>query len=235
MATQETNTVRNSTLSYLALRKWLGILGLALPILIWIFNGFELKSSISHFYYSSSSVIFTGFMVTFGIFLIFYPGRKDATDKVSDNWVTTIGGIGAIITALIPTAYCEVSKFPIRSEEIKSALANFCGGEGLTIQYVHNSSILGGIHLSSAALFLALMGYMSFARFTKGNTTPKMKRFYKLCAYMVWLPLVVLGIEFAFGWKLTDYDVYIMECVSLGFFGLAWLVKGKTFKRFGFH
>ncbi len=229
---QEINTVRHSTLSYLALRKWLGILGLSLPILIWIFNGFKLKSSISHFYYSSSSVIFTGFMATFGIFLIFYPGRIDETDKISDNWITTIGGIGAILTALIPTAFCSVSKLPIK---ITDELAHFCGGEGLTTQYIHNNSTLGTIHLISAALFLTLMGYMSFARFTKGKTTPKMKKFYKFCAYMVWLPLVVLGIEFAFSIHWTDYDVFIMECVSLGAFGSAWLVKGKTFKKYGFH
>ena len=232
MATQNTSSIRNSNLSYLALRKWLGILGLSLPILIWVFNGFELKSSISHFYYSSSSVIFTGFMVSFGIFLIFYPGRSDATDKISDNWVTTIGGIGAILTALIPTAYCSVSKLPIR---ITDELASFCGGEGLTTQYIHNNNILGSVHLFSAATFLILMGYMSFARFTKGNTTPKMKKFYKLCAYLVWFPLVILGIEFAFEIKWTNYDVYIMECISLGSFGLAWLVKGKTFKGIGFH
>jgi hypothetical protein len=232
LSTHETIKSRHSSLSYLALRQGLGILGLALPILVWVFNGFTLKPSISHFYYSSSSVLFTGFMITFGIFLIFYPGRDDASDKISDNWVTTIGGIGAILTALIPTAYCSMSKLPI---VITNELSHFCGGEGLTIQYVHNSSVLGVIHLCSAATFLILMGYMSYARFTKGKTTPKMKRFYKFCAFMVWIPLVLLGIKFAFGLSWTTFDVYMLECVSLVFFGMAWLVKGKTFKRFGLH
>lgn len=232
MATQPTSTVRHSTLSYLALRKWLGILGLLLPVLIWIFNGFMLKSSISHFYYSHASVIFTGFMITFGIFLIFYPGRIDETDKISDNWITTIGGIGAILTALIPTAFCSEFDEPIK---ITKELCTFCDGNGLTIHYVHNNKILGTIHLISAASFLALMGYMSYWRFTKGNTTPKMKNFYRFCAFMVWIPLVILAIEFALGVHLTKYDVFIMECVALGFFGLAWLVKGKTFKKYGFH
>jgi len=232
MGTQNTNNIRNSSISYLALRQMLGALGLALPVLVWVFNGFELKSSISHFYYSSSSVTFTGFMITFGVFLIFYPGRIDEDDRVSDDWVTTWGGIGAIITALIPTAYCSLSKLPI---VITNELSNFCGGEGLTTQYVHNNSTLGFIHLSCAAIFLGLMGYMSYARFTKGNTTPKMKIFYKFCAIMVWLPLLILGIKFMFSLEWTMYDVFILECVSLGFFGAAWLVKGKTFKRYGFH
>lgn len=230
MTTLETKNIRNSNLSYLALRKWLGILGLALPFLVYTFNGFELKSSISHFYYSGSSVVFTGFMVTFGIFLLFYPGRVDESDKISDNWITSIGGIGAILTALIPTAYCSLSNAPIK---ITDELLHFCDGEGLTTQFIHNNSIFGTIHLSCAAIFLILMGYMSFARFTKGNTTPNKKVFYRFCAIMVWIPLLILGIEFTFKIKWTMYDVYFLECISLGFFGMAWLVKGKALKRFG--
>lgn len=231
MNTQETSNIRNSSLSYLALRQWLGILGIALPILLWVFNGFELKSSISHFYYSSSSVLFTGFMLTFGIFLIFYPGRDDKSDKVSDKWVTTIGGIGAILAALIPTAYYSKCKNPF---EYSIELSNFCELNEVTTQYMHNNDILGDIHFFGAAIFLILMGYMSFARFTKGNTTPKMKIFYKSCAILIWIPLVALGIKFAFNLYLTEHIVFICECLSLVFFGMAWLVKGKTFKRFGF-
>lgn len=232
MTTQKTNNNRNSSLSYLALRQWLGILGLSLPILLWIFNGFEFRPSISHFYYSSSSVLFTGFMITFGIFLIFYPGRDDKSDKFSDKWVTTIGGIGAILTALIPTAYYSECEAPL---EYTIELSNFCDMNELTTQYMHNNSILGGIHLCCAATFLILMGYMSFFRFTKGNTTPKMKIFYKICAILIWIPLLVMGITFIFNLEWTEYIVYICECISLCFFGIAWLVKGKTFKHFGFH
>lgn len=230
MTPLETKNIRNSNLSYLALRKWLGILGLLLPILVYVFNGFELKSSISHFYYSGSSVIFTGFMVTFGIFLLFYPGRVDESEKISDNWITSIGGIGAILTALIPTAYCSISKCPI---VITDELSHFCDGDGLTTQFIHNNSIFGTIHLCCAAIFLILMGYMSFARFTKGNTTPNKKVFYRFCALMVWLPLLLIGLKFAFDKEWTQVDVFILECVSLIFFGAAWLVKGKALERFG--
>lgn len=230
MDTQKANNIRNSTLSYLALRRWLGILGLALPILLWIFNDFEIKSSISHFYYSSSSILFTGFMITFGIFLISYPGRDDKSDKISDKWITTIGGLGAIFTALIPTAYyseCE------KSLAYKIIPDKFCEISELTGPLLHNESYLGLIHLCCAAVFLALMGYMSFARFTKGNTTPKMKIFYKTCAIFIWIPLVILGIVMGFDIETSKYIVFICECVSLVFFGMAWLVKGKALKRFG--
>ncbi len=230
MSTEENSNTRNSTLSYLALRRWLGILGLTLPVLIWVVNDFQLKPSISHFYYSHSSVIFTGFLCAFGIFLISYPGRIDETDRISDNWVTTIGGAGAILTALIPTAFYSECDKPL---DYNLTLSNFCDGGELTTQFLHNHGVLGTVHLISAAVFLILMGYMSFARFTKGNTTPRMKVFYRICGVMVWIPLAVLGIEFATGKHFSAYDVYICECISLGFFGMAWLVKGKAFRKFG--
>jgi hypothetical protein len=233
MTTQQSSSDRHSSLSYLALRQGLGILGLSLPILVWVFNDFDLKPSISHFYYSSSSVIFTGFMFTFGICLIFYPGRDDKDVRVSDNLMTTIGGIGAILTALIPTAFC--SDCGDCSIIITDELSHFCKGQGLTTQYLHNNGFVGAIHLICAAVFLVLMGYMSWARFTKGKTSYKMKWFYRFCAIMVWVSLLILGIEFATGMHWTEYDVFIFECVALGFFGIAWLVKGKTFQRFGFN
>lgn len=225
--------VRNSSLSYLALRQTLGVLGLALPILIWIFNCFELKPSISHFYYSNSSVIFTGFMISFGIFLIFYPGRIDHSDTVSDNWITNIGGFGAIITALIPTNFYQDCNKPLN---YSIHLTDFCTSHPpLTTIFMHNSKTIGTIHLCAAATFLILMGYMSYARFTKGNTSPKMKIFYKFCAFMIWIPIAVISIEMLINKKITIYDVFIAECLSLSFFGLAWLVKGKTFAHLGFY
>lgn len=232
MNTLEKNDKRHSSVTYLALRQWLGILGLALPFLLWGFNDFELKSSISHFYYSNSSIIFTGFMMTFGIFLIFYPGRNDKTDKISDKWITSIGGFGAILTALIPTAYFSECPNPLL---YTIELKELCAVQKLTTPHLHNNAILGGIHLSCAAIFLILMGYMSFARFTKGSTSAKMKLFYRFCAVLIWIPLLVLGITMGFKLDVGEYMVFICECISLGFFGIAWLVKGKTFKRFGFH
>lgn len=231
MDSKETDNKRHSSISYLALRQWLGVLGLALPFLLWIINDFKLKSSISHFYYSPASVVFTGFMITFGIFLISYPGREDTSDKISDKWITTIGGLGAIFTALIPTTYYNKCKEPLN---YKIELLEFCEIKNLTTPFFHNDSVLGYIHLGCAAVFLILMGYMSFARFTKGSTTSKMKIFYKACAILIWIPLLVLAIIMGFKLKEPEYVVFICECISLGFFGIAWLVKGKTFERYGF-
>lgn len=222
METTNQNT-RDSSISYMALRQTLGWLGLSLPWLLYIFNGFEFEGSISHFYYTHSSIIFTGFMITFGIFLIFYPGRIDKEDRISDNAVSTIGGIGAILTALIPTAYDSLCKDSLSTVILK----DFCSYHEVTIQVLHNDALWGLAHFFCAASFLILMGYMSYSRFTK-DITLNWKRFYRFCAFMVWLPLVVVAIILIFGE--TEYGVLIGEWVSLTFFGLAWLVKGRQGK-----
>ncbi|MGB0868725.1 MAG: hypothetical protein ACPGSD_03930 [Flavobacteriales bacterium] len=219
---------QHSSISYLALRQTLGVLGLALPSLLFIFNQFTIKSSISHYYYSPSSIIFTGFMITFGIFLIFYPGRIDASDRISDNWISSIGGIGAILTAIIPTAYNRtLCKEPLN---YCIHLCNCNELDELTTPILHNSKIFGNLHLISAALFLVLMGYMSYARFTKGRTCHTMKKFYKTCAVMVWLSLAAVAINLIWNLLPIKNFTFYGECMALTFFGLAWLIKGKAFK-----
>lgn len=218
--------VKNTTLSYLALRKGLGVMGVSLPLVIWLLNGCKLKSSISHFYYSNSSVVFTGYLIALGMFLICYPGRTDSDVKVSDNWITTIGGICAILTALVPTAFNSKFTGSLKYEIIIEAPK---GIEELTTPIFHNESLWGGLHLFFAATFLVLMGYMSYSRFTKGNTSSKRIFFYRLCAFGVWIPLVAIALILSCEKYSTKYEVFIGECVSIFFFGFAWLVKGKTF------
>lgn len=221
--------IRDTNLSYLTLRKALGILGLLLPFALILFNGFEVKSSISHFYYSNATVVFTGFMFAFGIFLISYRGRIGDNVIINDNAVTSIGGAAAIATACIPTAFCSDTDDPLI---IGDQFAHYCNNEGLTLQFIHNDSFLGTVHLICAGLFLVLMGYMSFFRFTKGDKTNKLKiNFYRFCGVMVWLPVLFLGFNFKFEFVKNEYIVLICEWIALLFFGFAWMVKGKTFEK----
>lgn len=221
----------DTNISYLTLRKSLGILGLSLPVLLWAFNGFELKSSISHFYYSSSSIFYTSIFFAFGLFLFSYRGRVKDNVWISDNIVTHIGGFMAMATAFIPTAYCSYWKEPII---ITNELSNFCDGNGITTQFIHNSPFLGAVHFICAALFLILMGIMSYFRFTKGSTSNKKKIFYRICGIAIWVSIVATGIVTFVDLELTKYDIFIGECIALVFFAVAWLIKGKAFQKFGF-
>ena len=95
-------------IDHLILRKYLGILGMALPLILILGNGFKVENSISHYYYTTMSVVFTGTLIAFGFFLISYRGYiKDDNELFSDNFITNTAGILAFIVAIIPTACAE--------------------------------------------------------------------------------------------------------------------------------
>lgn len=204
--------------SHLQLRRNLGILGISMPIILFTGNGFELRSSISHFYYSDMIVVFTGILCAFGLFLFSYRGYEKDKETISDNLLTTIAGVFAISTALIPTGCSELDCVAPNG---------------------HSDGVRSTIHLVSAAGFLTIMGWMAFFRFTKSKSPDlspikkKRNRFYKISAIAVWGSLALVGIGFATNTDLTGYDVFIGETIALFFFGAAWLVKGKTLENWG--
>ena len=223
----------NTTISYLILRRVLGYLGIFLPLILLMVNDFKVQSSISHFYYTQSSVIFTSILFAFGLFLICYPGREKENETFSDNVLTNIGGVFAILTALIPTSFCQLEKCETHYGEINTILLDLESNYSISTQWIHNDNVTGTIHLVCAAIFLILMGWMSFNRFTKGKTSAKMKIFYKFCGVMVWLVLGVLGFMIYTHSEFTKFDVFLGEWIALFFFGISWLVKGKGLRRFG--
>ncbi len=211
--------------SYYRIRKIIGILGILLPILIFTFHG-ELLSSISHYYYTKSAVFFIAILFAFGLLLISYKGyEKDKdTEKLSDNLITHIGGIAALLIVLLPTT-CIGSN--------SAEITNMCLLQNYPL-FGHDNTIIRIIHLVSAGVFLFIMGYMSIFRFTKGKLTDekKIKNYiYRFCGIAVWVSIGILAIETIFqNFHFTKYDVFIFETVSVVAFGIAWLVKGEAIK-----
>jgi hypothetical protein len=210
--------------SYYRIRKIIGFLGIALPILIYAFHG-ELLSSISHYYYSRSAVFFIAILSTFGLLLISYKGyEKDKdTEIFSDNLITHIGGIAALLVVLLPTT-CNGSN--------SAEITDMC--QQNYPLFGHDNTIVWIIHLISAGVFLFIMGYMSLFRFTKGKITDEKKtknRIYRICGITVWVSIGILGIESIFqNFHFSEYDVFIFETISVVAFGIAWLVKGEAIK-----
>ena len=97
-------------LSQLTHRRLVGILGLALPLLLYLvaglrpttgLQGWELLPSVSAYYYTGAVGFFVGVLFALSLFLISYPGYKDAR---ADRILGSIGGGAALGVALFPTA-----------------------------------------------------------------------------------------------------------------------------------
>ena len=208
--------------SHYTLRKWLGILGVTLPFVLWFGSRMlgqpTLAPSISHYYYSKMTVYFTGVLCAFGLYLFAYRGYKKKNDEyVSDNLVTNIAGFLAILTALIPTECCNII---------------YCGFHCTAANAPVNGSSQAIIHLMCAGAFLIIMGGLSIFKFTRINTDKRYKRQKRLafiwCGGIVWAAIVFLVIDmFLLSEPLGYHDVFWAETIALIAFGASWLIKSK--------
>ncbi len=221
------------------LRQLIGYLGVLLPIIVYWNHG-KLLSSISHYYYTSSSVFFIGILFAFGLILIAYKGYpKNPEDKrpkkrewLNDSQLTTIAGVLILIAVIIPTR-C--------SNSLDIALPQ-CDQNYL---FGHKDEFLmNTIHLPSAGGFLSILGYMSLKKFTRSEDPNSQKKhgIYRRCGYIVLgsVGLLILlfivesivhrtsnDIEFSFNRYVPGY-VFILETVAVWSFGISWLIKGKV-------
>jgi len=207
-----------------SLRMLIGILGCALPIILLIitFLFFDLNSpleSISHYYFTRASSVFTTILSLIAIFLIVYSGK----DSV-DFYVSTLAGATALLVVFFPTENlvdicCDPSK--------KYAVTHFA-----------ENNFRESLHLISAAIFIGSLACMALFLFTKSNIPvgqrgrPKIvrNRIYRVCGSLIIISLLImfLGIreiipsEIYKGNNLTFW----FETLAIESFGFSWLVKG---------
>ena len=206
------------------IRKLIGTLGLLLPFMVYFAKG-EFLASISHYYYNTlSSLIFIIVLSAFGLFLLSYKGYKidSSTETISDDWLTNIGGLAALVVVFVPTA-CHGST--------SDAIDILCKNCTLPL-FGHNHSTANIIHLVAAGIFILCMGWMSRYKFTRGSDDGN-HSLYKWCGNLVFISvgLIVVFIileRLNVNFPLKDYYVYIFETTAVIPFGISWLVKGKA-------
>jgi heme A synthase len=206
-------------LSYLRLRRLIGICGLALPLSTIILTG-EVLPSISHYFYTTANILFVSILSILGVFLLSYYGYKKEEELVSDNVATTIGGIAILLVVIIPTNYISTD-FPNTWNYSQACPTFYCTAEG---------SILWKIHLISAGIFFLSMSYLSIFNFTKSSNS-KANKFYKFCGYGIIAIIIITAIvELILKLSTPEYFIFIIECLMLLLFAASWLVKGKMLR-----
>lgn len=211
---------KDYVISYLTLRKAIGILGIALPlvlILAFIFlnPGCGLPPSISHYFYTNVGTYFTGTLCAVSLFMYAYKGPAKA-----DRYAALLACVCALGVAFCPTnPYGPEGLDCIKVSLMKSPTRNF-------------------FHYAFAGLLFLTLAFFSLILFTKsdGNPTPhKRKRnlVYKVCGIIILLCITGIIIttflehKTATDQETLDITTYILETISLMAFGFSWLVKGE--------
>jgi hypothetical protein len=92
-------------LSFMRLRTYVGVLGLALPVLVplvdkIVFSGDPApRGSISAYYYSGARELFVAILAATGVFMISYK----VAERDLDNLLSVLSGFAAVFIALFPT------------------------------------------------------------------------------------------------------------------------------------
>lgn len=199
--------MRDLQISYLTLRKSIGITGMLLAGLValgGIFAGLPLQDSISAYYWTTSQDILVGTLAIAGAFLLSYRGY-DNLDRI----ITAIAGVFALGIALFPVAG-HVS--------------------GPTAYFQLPASVTNILHFVFSGGFFVLLAYMSYFQFTKGKNRSR-NRVYRICGIAIIAAFVTLILfKVLFPTFSVQYNVvFWMEAVMLIAFGISWLTKGKVF------
>lgn len=203
-------------ISYLTLRKAIGFLGVAFPIVVslgaFIFFGTGLQGSISAYYYTGMRNVFVGILWAIGFFMISYKGYG-----IYDTIAGILGCVFAVGITLFPT-----------TPEINPST---------------REQLIGHIHLSLAALFFIVLIIFSMYLFTKTAenkeehpvTGRKRQRnvVYIVCGAVMAACIVLIGIyQFlpsSTASLVKPYDpIYWLETIAIISFGISWLIKGET-------
>lgn len=202
--------------SYLTLRKAIGILGMLLPFACLLggslFRNVPLMDSISAYYHSNMRDILVGLLVGVSLFLMTYRGYDGR-----DTLVAIISGIAGLGIAIFP---CESRVVP------SSAVGVF--------QFM--PPIAGYLHYGSSALFFILLGINSYFLFTLGDeknwTKSKSIRnyIYRACGLIIFGSLLTLAIlAMTLGEELVaTVWTFVFETIMLLAFGASWIVKGEA-------
>lgn len=207
-------SARQLVVSYIGVRRAIGVSGLLLPILLgpcgWLL-GIEIQDNMSSYYHTALRDIFVGTLCAMGIFLFCYRGH----DWI-ENWTANLGCGFALGVALLPL---DEGSDPLQQVSTVGFLHSMCGG----------------------AFFLTMAFYslVHFPSSTKKNPEHEPHEAQRDLIYRA-SGIVILVSTLAMAtylfllpadWKeLADgYNaLFWLEWIAIWAFAAAWLTKGRT-------
>lgn len=150
--------------SYMFMRLTIGMVGVALPIVLVVIDGFFLsdhpiRGSMSAYYHSSARDVFVGGLVSTGLFLLTYMSAKPRT---YDFVLSAIGGVLVVVVALFPTGRAAAD-FPADAHFAASSTScsTFPGPPACSgVEAKFGESAVQLVHRGSAGVFVLLLAVL---------------------------------------------------------------------------
>jgi hypothetical protein len=228
--------------SYLLIRMIVGIIGIVLPIILFIGEAFFLREgvhvrgSISAYYHTSMRDVFVAGLFVTGFFL----GTYMAGQSNKDFWWSLVAGVAVIGVVFFPTQRSHLLDNTPRCGT--TPMPDGCS----PVQQWLGENLVAGIHFAFAAIFilsLARIGFL-FAKREKeleqdsadtssrtgilSSKTSRVRILY-VCSWVI-LAAVLLAIVGAV-WKFTIWELtplYMAEVAAVWAFGVSWLLKSRA-------
>ncbi len=205
-------------LSYLWIRRAVGALGLALPIILgpvaWVLFGVEIQENMSSYYHTPMRDVFVGVMCAIGLFLFCYVGSTPF-----ENWTGNLGCVAAIGVALFPT---DAGSDPL-----------------------HQATLVGYLHTLFGGLFFLTLALFSIYHFPHNEPEDDCEDWnwgrnaiFRISGAVLLLSVAAMGVflfvfDQATRERLSQWNfIFWGEWIAVWSFAIAWLVKGRTVKLF---
>jgi hypothetical protein len=207
---------QNDAKNYRRIRKFIGYLGVGLPLVLLIlsvmpFYNTGIQGSISRYYYTNFREFFTGILCAVSLFLICYKGpEKKPKIWKNDALLTNVAGVMAFLIALFPTN-------PEKCSEKVYTITPWC------LEW------LGNLHYIFAGIFFITLAYVSIVIFPLGQkdetgsvSIVNENHIYIFCGLIIFVSACLIPFE------LFGYSTFVLETIALLAFGITWLIKGRA-------
>jgi hypothetical protein len=196
---------QNLVISYLTLRRLVGALGMALPIVVMVW-GFticgctRILPSISDYYVLRTRDALVGILCSIACFLFTYRGFDD------DSRYGNLAAIFAVAVALFPNSGTQVER---------------------TVHFTSATGLLLVLAYFSLKIFTKSSEHPTPQKRIRN-------RVYTVCGVLILLCVLLIGLYRSF-WVDSElallHPVFWLETVALWSFGFSWFVKGETLWR----
>lgn len=197
--------------SYLTLRKAIGIVGIALPFALALGNvlagGAGIVSSVSGYYWTPVRDVLVGALSAIGVFLLSYRGYEKTDDVAGD--LACVLALGVALCPTAPPADATATQL-----------------------------LVGKLHFGFAAGLFLVLAFFSLVLFRKTDpsappTPRKLQRnvVYTVCGYAILACIALAAVASLFADDSPVQrlrPVFWLEATAIVAFGVSWLTKGEA-------